>query len=200
LLSRSNTCDATVSLKFTTSSYKTCSCTLKASRISSSESVSFIFLAIIVRNSGARRSAFEVGPSPKEVWRRTRKVDCAVIVGVDFVDHVLQLRLGRILTQRPHHGAQLLGCDLALTQSVCAASLSTLFGSRRPRPTAVARKPEDARVARRGMRSHRERQLTIAVLVLIRSQQSRTMSSRAGAASREPRPRIGDLQTARTLP
>ena len=30
------------------------------------------------------------------------KIDGAVAVGVDLVDHVLELRLGRILPQRPH--------------------------------------------------------------------------------------------------
>jgi hypothetical protein len=35
-------------------------------------------------------------------------------VGVDLVDHVLELGLGRVLAQRPHDGAQLLGRDGAV--------------------------------------------------------------------------------------
>lgn len=43
----------------------------------------------------------------------TREVNGTVVVCIDFVDHVLQLRLGRVLAERAHDGAQLLGCDLA---------------------------------------------------------------------------------------
>lgn len=32
-------------------------------------------------------------------------------VCVHLIDHVLELRLGRVLTQRPHDGAELLGGD-----------------------------------------------------------------------------------------
>ena len=44
---------------------------------------------------------------------RTGEVDGPIVVGIDLVDHVLELRLGRILTKRAHHSAQLLGSDLA---------------------------------------------------------------------------------------
>ena len=44
---------------------------------------------------------------------RTRKVDGAIVVGVDLVDHVLQLRLGRVLTEGPHDSTELLGSDLS---------------------------------------------------------------------------------------
>jgi hypothetical protein len=37
------------------------------------------------------------------------EVDRPVPVGVDLVDHVLQLRLRRVLAQRTHDGAELLG-------------------------------------------------------------------------------------------
>ena len=37
-----------------------------------------------------------------------------VTVGVDLVDHVLQLCLGGVLSQRPHHCAELLGGDGAI--------------------------------------------------------------------------------------
>jgi hypothetical protein len=43
----------------------------------------------------------------------TREIDHAVVVGVDLVDHVLELRLGGVLSQTPHHGPQLLGGDLS---------------------------------------------------------------------------------------
>ena len=35
-------------------------------------------------------------------------------IGVNFVDHVLKFGLSRILTQRPHDGAELLGGDGAI--------------------------------------------------------------------------------------
>lgn len=44
---------------------------------------------------------------------RTGEVNGAVVVGVNLVDHVLQLRLGGVLAQRAHDSAQLLGGDLA---------------------------------------------------------------------------------------
>merc|ERR1719211_160116 len=47
----------------------------------------------------------------QELW----KIDRAVPVGVDFVDHVLQLSLCGILPKRPHHGAKLLGGDGSVT-------------------------------------------------------------------------------------
>ena len=45
------------------------------------------------------------------------EVDRPVPVRVDLVDHVLQLRLGRVLPQRTHDGAQLFGGDRAV--AVC---------------------------------------------------------------------------------
>lgn len=44
---------------------------------------------------------------------RTREVNGAVVVGIDLVDHVLQLRLRGVLAERAHDGAQLLGGDLS---------------------------------------------------------------------------------------
>lgn len=88
--------------------------TLKASRISSSESVSFIFLAIIVRNSVSFVSHTTGFPcNGGLVMLRTGEVNGSIVVGIDFVDHVLKLRLGRVLAKRAHHRAQLLGSDLA---------------------------------------------------------------------------------------
>jgi hypothetical protein len=43
----------------------------------------------------------------------TGEVDGAVVVGVNLVDHVLQLRLGGVLSKRAHDGAKLLGGDLS---------------------------------------------------------------------------------------
>lgn len=43
-----------------------------------------------------------------------REVNGAVVVGVDLVDHVLQLGFRRVLAQRAHHGAELFGRDLAI--------------------------------------------------------------------------------------
>merc|ERR1719203_70710 len=43
------------------------------------------------------------------------KIDGAIAIGVHLVDHVLQLGLRRILAQRPHDRAQLLGGDGAIT-------------------------------------------------------------------------------------
>ena len=45
--------------------------------------------------------------------QRTWEVNGAVVVGVDLVDHVLQLRLAGILAERAHDGAELFGGDLA---------------------------------------------------------------------------------------
>ena len=43
------------------------------------------------------------------------KVDGAVAVGVDLVDHVLEFCLCGVLSQRAHHGAELLSGDGAIT-------------------------------------------------------------------------------------
>lgn len=63
-------------------------------------------------------------------WKgnRTRKVNGAVVVGVDLVDHVLKLGLGGVLAEGAHDGAQLLGGDLSyrligLSYSVLSAGI-----------------------------------------------------------------------------
>lgn len=109
----------------------TLSKTRKASRISSSLSVSFIFLAIMVKNSGKSMVPFpgqgggsweHPGTGP---WAATptapRKAPCAqgcpgvrLTVCVHLVDHVLQLCFGGVLSQGPHHCPQLLGGDSAI--------------------------------------------------------------------------------------
>lgn len=70
--------------------------TLKASRISSSESVSFIFRAIMVRNSRGSRVSRNRG-TESLCRSHTREVDGAIVVGIHLVDHVLKLGLGWIL-------------------------------------------------------------------------------------------------------
>jgi hypothetical protein len=44
---------------------------------------------------------------------RTWKVDSAIVISVNLVDHVLQFGLGRVLAKRSHDGAQLFGGDLS---------------------------------------------------------------------------------------
>ena len=44
-----------------------------------------------------------------------REVNGAVAVGVDLVDHVLELSLSRVLAEGAHDGAELLGGDGAIT-------------------------------------------------------------------------------------
>lgn len=56
----------------------------------------------------------------------TREVDGSVVVSVHLVDHVLELRLARVLAERAHDGAQLLGGDLT-----CATLLTRLALVRR---------------------------------------------------------------------
>lgn len=46
------------------------------------------------------------------LWSRTREINSSVVVGINFVDHVLELRLRRVLPKGAHHSAQLLGGDL----------------------------------------------------------------------------------------
>ena len=52
----------------------------------------------------------------------TWEVDCAVVVRVNLVDHILKLRFAWVLAQGPHDGAQLLGRDLACQQPKASAS------------------------------------------------------------------------------
>ena len=43
----------------------------------------------------------------------TREINSAVVVGINLVNHVLELGLGRVLSEGAHDGAQLLCGDLA---------------------------------------------------------------------------------------
>ena len=51
---------------------------------------------------------------------RTREVDGAVVVGIDLVDHVLELRLAGVLAERAHDSAELLGGDLTCEMALSA--------------------------------------------------------------------------------
>jgi hypothetical protein len=99
-----------------TKSYKSVVKTLKASRISSSESVSFIFLAIRVRNSGKSMVPL---PSASTCGKRQNQRSCHIMtlasehVDYDLVDHILELSLSWVLSQGSHNGTQLLGSDRA---------------------------------------------------------------------------------------
>ena len=101
---------------------RSCKPTLNASLISSSESVSFIFLAIMVRNSTISLTL----PSTHRAHNgmHTWEVDSAIVVSVNLVDHVLQFGFGRVLAKRSHNGAELLSSDLSC--GVISASLSTI--------------------------------------------------------------------------
>lgn len=44
-----------------------------------------------------------------------RAFPCSLTISVHLVDHVLQLRLRRVLAQRPHDRAELFGGDCAVT-------------------------------------------------------------------------------------
>lgn len=106
----------------------TLSKTRNASLISSSLSVSFIFLAIMVRNSGKsivpfpekkflRSSTFELLTSSTvtvNCWKPLR-FDRVLTISIHFIDHVLQFCLCGILAQRAHDCAQLFGCDGAIS-------------------------------------------------------------------------------------
>ena len=54
----------------------------------------------------------------------TWKVNCAIIICIHLIDHILQLGLAWILAQGTHHCAQLFRCDLALTETSAPYTLS----------------------------------------------------------------------------
>lgn len=56
-----------------------------------------------------------MSPLNGRISGRTREVNGAVVVSVDLVNHILQLRLGRVLSQGSHDRAELLGGDLSYT-------------------------------------------------------------------------------------
>ena len=84
--------------------------TLNASLISSSESVSFIFLAIIVRNSGN-----PLNSKSQSLHRgvHTWEINGAIVISVNLVDHILQLRLRGVLAEGSHNSSEFLGSDLS---------------------------------------------------------------------------------------
>lgn len=101
---------------FTITSFKpTLSKTLNASLISSSLSVSFIFLAIIVRNSGKSMVPLPWGGNSKR-WMLVQIkpiyphfYELYPTISIHLIDHVLEFGFSWVLTQRPHDCAQLLG-------------------------------------------------------------------------------------------
>lgn len=75
-----------------------------------------LWLGASVRGSRLRQRGNTRSPPPnRRMSRHTREVNGAVVVGVDLVNHILQLRLGRVLSQGPHDRAELLGGDLSCT-------------------------------------------------------------------------------------
>lgn len=75
-----------------------------------------LWLGTSVRDSRLRHRGNNRAPVFKgRASERTREVNGAVVVGVDLVNHILQLGLGRVLTQGPHDRAELLGGDLSYT-------------------------------------------------------------------------------------
>jgi hypothetical protein len=91
----------------------------------------------MVRNSGGI-SAGRGGAAGRESGR-TGEINGAVVVGVDLVDHVLELRLAGVLAEGAHDGAELLGGDLAIAvlvlgagqHSAAVASGARVYGSGR---------------------------------------------------------------------
>lgn len=67
----------------------------------------------MVKNSIVRCQLSVLSLLLSEYESHTRKVDRAIIVSINLVNHVLQLRLRGVLAERAHNSAQLLGGDLA---------------------------------------------------------------------------------------
>lgn len=113
---------------------RTLSKTLKASLISSSLSVSFIFRAIMVRNSGKSIVPLPTRIHKKEMTRLTnnqplsgsmrcvphvrrgrRSGTLDLTVSIHLIDHVLEFSLGGVLSQRAHDSSELFGGDGAIS-------------------------------------------------------------------------------------
>jgi hypothetical protein len=75
----------------------------------------------MVRNSG---NYISHRPVSHGMLDRTGEVNGAVVVGIDLVDHVLELGLAGVLAERAHNGAQFLGGDLT-----CDAASSVVQSS-----------------------------------------------------------------------
>jgi site-specific recombinase XerC len=73
-----------------------------------------------------RNSAISLIPQPFNAHSgvRTWEVDGAIVISVNLVDHVLQLRFGGILAKGSHNGAELLGGNLP------CKCLSALFSAK----------------------------------------------------------------------
>lgn len=89
------------------------------------------------------------------VPRFTWKVNRAVIIGVDLVDHILKFRLAWVLAERSHDRAQLLGRDLACKHT--AEGINMIV---------VKKKPRRPKLRRHNISTGCEAALTIAIFVL----------------------------------
>jgi hypothetical protein len=47
----------------------------------------------------------------------TWEIDCAIVVSIHLIDHVLQFRLAGILSKGAHNSSELLGGDLSYSSS-----------------------------------------------------------------------------------
>src|ERR1700759_2635249 len=56
----------------------------------------------------------------------TWEVDCAIVVGINLIDHVLQFRLAWVLAERAHDCAQLLCSDLTIAILVLLSGVGAL--------------------------------------------------------------------------
>lgn len=72
----------------------------------------------MVRNSAIKKTLVYSTICGKDTRRPTREIDGAVVVRINLIDHVLELGLGRILSQASHDGSQLLGCDLTCKRDI----------------------------------------------------------------------------------
>ena len=107
----------------------------------------------------------------RHLGERTWEVDCAIIISIDLVDHILKLRLRRVLAERAHNGSQLLGSDLScqtpISHMPCLVPL-------KPCPNKHCRSkgliPHPPALASQSMvREYISRVLTIAILVLFQA-------------------------------
>jgi hypothetical protein len=55
---------------------------------------------------------------------RTGEINGTVVVGIDLVDHILQLRLGGVLAEGAHDGAKLLGGDFSYRSQIVLAGFN----------------------------------------------------------------------------
>lgn len=54
---------------------------------------------------------------PRHQIQKLGEIDCAILISINFTDHVLQFSLSGILSQRSHHSSQLFGSDATYVQT-----------------------------------------------------------------------------------